>query len=499
MTGVGQTSNDLGSYFPLQRTAEVDPASERDTLSRPMSSAKAHYTLLIFSIALSAGCVPRKARNDFDSVKNEVAARTTFVVQWRSDNEQDAAADASIHAMLAKPMPADYAVQIALLNNRSLQATYEDLGIAQADLVQAGLLKNPIFSAGVRFPFTSPKKTYLDLSVEEDFIDLFFIPARKKLAATALDGAKAKVTAAVLQLAADTRSACLEYQTALQMRELRQTVLEAQSASLDATKRMFDAGNANELTMLHEQAQYDQARLSLAMAESDASDAREHLADLMGISEGETVWSVEGRLPELPDSDFDTSGLESVALDQRADLRAAQQEVLVQAQTLGFARDTRFLSSLNLGPEGERETDGQWRVGPSISLPVPIFDQGQATVARAVALFRQSQQRYLALAVSIRSQVRTARARMSNARQRVELYRLDVLPVQQKIVEQTQLQLNGMLVGVFQLLQAKREQIEAGSDYIKALHDYWIARTELERAIGGRLPVANLATQPNVK
>jgi cobalt-zinc-cadmium efflux system outer membrane protein len=462
-----------------------------------MSHARRNMLAVATVAGLMMGCAAQPNGGDFESVKSEVASRTGYEVQWRGMSAQDAAVDDLVHAMLRQPLSADQAVQIALLNNRMLQATYAELGVAQADLVQAGLLKNPVFSAAFRFPFTSPKKTYLDLSVEDDFIDVFFIPARKKLAATAFDQAKARVTFAVLQLAADTRTAWFGYQAAEQMRELRKTVLAAQSASYDVAKRLHEAGNTDELALLGEQSQYDQARLSLAMAETEAAEAREHLTDLMGLWGADTEWTAEGRLPEIPETEADPRGLETLAIRQRADLRAAQQDVMVQARMLGFTRDTRFLSSLNLGPEAERETDGQWRLGPSLSLPVPIFDQGQATVARANSLFRQSQQRYFALAVSIRSQVRAARTRMYNARDRVEFYRHDVLPVEQKLVQQTQLQYNGMYVGVFQLLQVRRDQIEVGRQYISALHDYWTARTELERAVGGRLPRAAPATQPS--
>jgi cobalt-zinc-cadmium efflux system outer membrane protein len=437
-------------------------------------------------IGMVGGCASAP-RNDFNSVQRETAARTGLIVQWRGVSQEDASVDASVHAMLSHPLLADQAVQLALLNNRMLQADFENLGIAQADLVQAGLLKNPVFSAGIRFPDRSPKRTYLDLSVEEDFIDVFLLPARKKLAETEFEQAKARVTAAVVQLAADTRSAYVDCQAAEQMRELREQVLEAQSASFDAAQRLHAAGNTNDLELLSETLECDQARLALSHSQTEVSDAREKLTDLMGLWGADIAWTAPERMPDLPESEVDPHGLESLAIRQRTDLAAARQEVLAQAQTLGFTNDMRFLSSLSVGPEGERETDGQWRIGPSISLPVPIFDQGQATVARAVAMFRQSRQRYQAMAVSIRSQVRAARTRMFDARDRVAFYRREILPLQQKMLAQTQLKYNGMLVGVFQLLQARKDQIEAGSDYISALHDYWIARTDLERAVGGRL------------
>ncbi len=452
---------------------------------------------IVVIAGLLGGCATVPKESEFTSIQKDISGRTGYVVQWRGTTAQDADVDASVHAMLAKPLNVDEAVQIALLNNRMLQASYEDLGVAQADLVQAGLLKNPVFSIGVRFPDRSPKRTYLDFSVEEDFIDVFLLPVRKRLATSAFDQTKARVTSAIILQASETRRAYYDYQAAEQDRELRQTVLEAQSASFDAARRLHDAGNTNELTLLGETSLYGQARVALAAAESEVADARERLNDLMGLWGNDTMWTAPGRLPELPAAEVDPHGLETLAIRQRADFVAARQDVLVQAQTLGFARDLRFLASLNVGPEAERETDGQWRIGPSLSFPVPIFDQGQATVARAAAVFRQSQQRYFAMAVSIRSQVRAARTRMFNARDQIEFYRREVLPVQQKLLQQTQLQYNGMFVGVFQLLQARRDQIQAGRDYIGTLHEYWIARAELEKAIGGRLPGAMASTQPS--
>ena len=108
-----------------------------------------------------------------------------------------------------------------LLNNRHLQATFEDLGIAQADFVQSGLLKNPVFDLGVRFPDRSPSKTYLDLSITSDFIELFLIPARRKLAGLALQQARLRVTERVLATVSQTRQDFYRYQAAAQLLELR--------------------------------------------------------------------------------------------------------------------------------------------------------------------------------------------------------------------------------------------------------------------------------------
>ncbi|MDB5334340.1 MAG: outer rane efflux protein, partial [Phycisphaerales bacterium] len=178
----------------------------------------------------------------------------------------------------------------------------------------------------------------------------------------------------------------------------------------------------------------------------------------------------------------------------RLDLQAARQDVLAQGRALGMASQFRFLPDATLGPDAERETDGQWRIGPTLTVPLPIFDQGQAGIARGQAMLRQSEARYAALAIDVRSQVRSARTRMLHARAKVELYRAEILPLAEQQLQQSELHYNAMFIGVFRLLQAKREQIDAGRQYIEALNDYWTARAQLERAVGGKLPPAVQST-----
>ena len=92
--------------------------------------------------------------------------------------------------------------------------------------------------------------------------------------------------------------------------------------------------------------------------------------------------------------------------------------------------------------------------------------------------------------MEIRSEVRAARDRLTAARQLVAYYRDVVLPRRKRIVEQTQREYNFMLVGVFQLLQAKQDEINAQREFLEAQRDYWIVRTELDHALGGGLATA---------
>jgi cobalt-zinc-cadmium efflux system outer membrane protein len=100
---------------------------------------------------------------------------------------------------------------------------------------------------------------------------------------------------------------------------------------------------------------------------------------------------------------------------------------------------------------------------------------------------RQASERYITRAVEIRSRVRAAHAGVTSTFDLARYYEKVILPLRQQIVEQTQLQYNAMQVSTFQLLQAKRDQIDAGAEYIASLRDYWVARTTLDQILHGRM------------
>jgi cobalt-zinc-cadmium efflux system outer membrane protein len=180
--------------------------------------------------------------------------------------------------------------------------------------------------------------------------------------------------------------------------------------------------------------------------------------------------------------------LEARAVAQRADLAADKQELMAQAHKLGLARYEAIFQQNEIGAHYEREpTGGDYSIGPSLVIPIPIFNLGQAASARAQARFRQAEQRYLALTVEIQSEVRAALDRMRLARERVEYYQSTALPLRRRIVEETQLQYTAMQIGVFDLLRAKQEEVNQGREYVESLRDYWTARAQLEKAVGGSL------------
>ena len=146
--------------------------------------------------------------------------------------------------------------------------------------------------------------------------------------------------------------------------------------------------------------------------------------------------------------------------------------------------------SAEVGASAEKESDEPWGVGPSVSVPIPIFDQGQARVARGTAELRRAQHEYYALAVRVRATARALVERVRGTGERARYFRDLVLPLQERIVTEAQLQYNAMQIGIFELLRDRKEQIEAGAEYIELLREYWIARADLLHLLSGRLPAA---------
>lgn len=442
--------------------------------------------LLLTMVLATTGCASVPAKGGFADVQRTVSERLGQRIEWNQGTAEDQAATKAMEALLDKPLTAESAVQITLLNNGRLQAVYEDLGVAQAALVQAGLLKNPRFGASYLPATVSGPGPIAGLDLAQDFLALFFVGLRKQIAESEFESAKARVTAAVLDTAGETQRVFLELQAADQLAEMQSSVVEATAASSDAATKLFEAGNITKLALANERALHAQAKLDLAAAQATGLAQRERLTSLMGLwGPAAGSWQIATRLPEVPDDDIHTKGLEVQAIAQSLDLAQVKARMEVAAGRAGMTQWSSMLSEIEIGVGADREDDKVWHVGPTVSLQVPIFDQGQAKNAAAASELRRAIREYSATAIEVRSSARAARDRAVAAQERARFYRQAMLPLRDEIVRESQLAYNGMLIGVFQLLAVKRDEINAGSQYIEALRDYWVARAELELILKG--------------
>ncbi len=442
---------------------------------------------LTLSLVFLIGCqnVSTDPGPAFSEVQRKVSRRNGQLIQWKTNSVEDAAVEARIQEMLEKKLTADRAVQIALLKNPRIQGIYERLGIAQAQLVQAGLLKNPVFDMSLRF-VEGPSNDYIiEMGVVEDFLDVLLIGLRKDLARAKLETAKSEVTGQVINLAGQTQMAFYSYQAALQTYRSNKEITKAAGLSLEAAQRLHKAGNITDLALATERSLYEQTKLELASSQTDVLQKSEKLSALMGLWGADVILDTIPELPDLPTQQIDMNDLESKAIANSLDLTAARQEMKVVAARMNIDTAELVFSEMAAGAEAEREGDGTWSVGPAFAIGIPIFDLGQARTAAGRARLRKLWNDYTALAIEIRSAVRSAKYRLVNARRQANYYKQVIVPLSEQIALETQLQFNAMQLGVFQLLQARQMQPRFKRSYIDALRDYWIARTELELLLDG--------------
>ena len=440
-----------------------------------------------------SGCTSMTLDAGFDDIKATLERRSAIQISWNNGTEVDQEASEKLHSLLKRKLTADDAVQIALLNNRDLQAVYSDLGVAQADLVQAGLLGNPIFDAAVMFPVSGGGQPDLELGAAINFLNIFYIPLRKRVAAARFEEVKSRLAGSVLDFAGRVRTAFYTYQSDQQMLELRQTIVQALGASLEIARRLSEAGNITDLDFARERAQLETAKLALRSAEVALRQSREELNMVMGLWGEQIQWQSDGRLPDIPEQPVPMRDVERLALEQSLDLANARQRIAATGEQLGLTRWTTLLPELSAGPQAERN-DGEWEIGPRLDFAIPLFDQGQARVGRGVAELRRARQAYYGAAVRIRATARALRDRVDGARDRALYYRDILLPLHERIVNEAQLQYNAMQLGPFQLLRAREQQIQTAVAYIESLRDYWLARADVEQILNGRLPDSRLGS-----
>ncbi len=443
---------------------------------------------LAFSASAALGCASTSPRAAVADASKLVQERNGQVVTWLANPEEDAKAERAVQEILAKDLSLDGAIQVALLRNRTLQAHYEELGVAQADLVQAGLLKNPTLSGTFRFPLDPGHETGIEASLVGSFLELLTMASRKKIARLALEGTEYRVASAVIEHVAETKEAYYALQAAQQTYAMRTIVRDAAQAAVELARRQNAAGTINDLELANEEALYAQVSLDLVRSSSDVVAAREELNRAMGTWGQTTDWRVESKLPPLPVADPELEGLESRAVSERFDLKAAHRDVEVISYGLSLAKNTRWFGGVDAGVSFEKKPEGVRLIGPTISLEIPIFDQRQATIARIEAELRQAQDREAALAIDARSRIRELHGKLGFARVVAEGYAKTLVPLRERIVILSQQQYDAMLLGVFQLLAAKQAEISAYRDFLDALKTYWTLRAELEMEVGGKLP-----------
>lgn len=427
------------------------------------------------AVLVLAGCASFSQDGGLNQVSDMTRARIGQPVS-------SAPAQSRVAEILSQPLTPDTAVELALLNNRSLQASLAELRIAEADLVQAGRMRNPGFSF-------SRLRTGNDLEIDRSIFfelgSLITMPLRQGLEQRRFERAQLAAAGNVVSLAAGVRRAWFNAIAARQSAQYLSQVVEAARAGAELGQRLARVGNWSKLDEARERAFYAESIAQLARSRQNAVAAREQLTRLLGVWGDNVNFKLPERLPDMPKAPREMLNAEAQAMEQRLDLQVARRETEATAQALGLTNAIRFVNVLDVGYINKSETDKPRGNGYEVSFELPIFDWGTARKARAEAVYMQSVHAAADAAIRARSQVRESYAAYRTSFDVARHYRDEVVPLRKRISEEVLLRYNGMLVGTFELLTDARDQVGAVSAAIEAQRDFWLAETNLQAAISG--------------
>jgi outer membrane protein TolC len=404
----------------------------------------------------------------------------------RSKDDADAAS-ARVRHILKSPLTADGAVQIALLNNRGLQAAYNELGIAEAVSLRQSLPPNPSISIS---RVTGSVETEVDRQIVGNILALVTLPVRSEIAANRFRQAQLIAAAETLRVAAETRRA---FYRAVGARELVGLLTQADSAaatSAQLAQRLGETGAMNKLDQAREQAFHADVTNQLARARQRAASERERLIRSLGLGGNDLDLGLPNKLPAPPRRARALRAVEQDALSRRVDLQIARIELETLAKSFGLTQATRFINVLDAGyadkitndkATGEHIRDR----GFTVTFEVPLFDFGETRVREAEQTYMQAVNRLAEKAVNVRSEAREAYSSYRSSYDIASRYRREVLPLRKTISDEMMLRYGAMQVDVFSLLNDARQRIAANTAAAEARRDFWIASVDLSVAIVG--------------
>jgi hypothetical protein len=439
--------------------------------------------IAVLAVAVLGGCASFSQDGGFAGIEQTASERLGKEVQWARSDSETSTAQERVTALLARPLSADDAVQIALLNNRGLQASFFELGISETDLVQAGRLANPGFSFG---RLTRGDEIEIERGIHFNLARLIAMPLKSEMESRRFERTQREVTLQMLNLASETRKAYFMAVAAGETVRYMQQVQQSAEAGAELARRMAKAGNWNKLNQAREQSFYADAALNLARAVKAQAGTRERLTRLLGVWGSQTAFTLPERLPDLPTSPRDLPEVERMAMNQRLDVQAARLDADQTAKNLGLTRTTRFINVLEVGVMRNSSNEAPTQRGYEITFELPLFDWGTARVRKAEAIYMQAFNRAAETAVNARSEAREAYLGYRSSYDMARHYREEIVPLKKRISEENVLRYNGMLISVFELLADARSQIAGVNSAIEALRDFWIAQADLDMALIGK-------------
>ncbi len=449
----------------------------------PHAAFKQRTLIAIISASFAiSGCATFSKDGGFNGVQENTQKYIKQDVVFPKTDDEKSKVNERVNQLLSTRLNVERAVQIALLNNKGLQADFYNLGISESDLVQAGRLPNPKFS----MLYTRNDGDYkIEQILTFNIFSLLTMPKMQAIERQRFVQTQKRTAFEVIKIANHTRVAYFNAVAATEQVRYSEQVKISAEASAELARRLLKAGNFNKLQQVREQSFYADAALDYASATNKQVSTYEALSRLLGVSVDQL--NLEERLPDLPKTITELQPFEKAAFEQRLDLQTIRLETDALAKQLGLTRTTRFINVLEIGParvlEGRR--GDPYKKGVELSFEIPIFDWGTARVARAESIYMQSVNRAAQVAVNAQSEIREAYNTYRTNYDITKHIRDEIVPLRKKILQENQLRYNGMLTSPFELFGDARAQVTSVKSYIDSLREFWVADSTLQMTLIG--------------
>ncbi len=487
---------------------------------------------------LMVGCISTQPAHDYEHAQSLIVQHTGISEVYIPGETEKA--DKRVAELLTGGLTVDEAVQIALLNNPGFQSQFAEIGASRADLAQSSLLTNPTMSLGLQYP-DGGGLADITLGFAAQIADLWQIPVRKQVAEADLERTINSVGQGAVALAASARTAYYRVLALEQGVAYTEENLQLVQRSVALSEAQFQAGEVSEFDVNLARMSVIDVEEQLITTRGQLETARVNLAEVLGLTAQADEIELKDTLPTTPVSWPAAETLLDQALDERFDMRVAwfaveRAEAALRLEyrrfmpdvQLGFAferNERRTLpgrkiladtarSSIAAGrltapaiqSRGERGLEKSQiidtKLGPTLALALPIFDQNQAQIAKAGIRVLQARKSYEAQAETVAADIQRATSAAGTAVEMLNFLQTQGLKQAQATVEGARRRYQAGEENILVLVEAQDSLVKRRLSYVNSLRDYAVALAALEEAVGGRvllepLPPPAPTTQPS--
>ena len=444
--------------------------------------------LAVVASAALAGCAADAIDDNARAAQAEIQAHGGPDFAWLTSDGARAVASARVDALLAAPLAEDDAVRIALAYSPRLQAALFERAAQSAALTRSARLPNPIFDFE-RLAGGSPASLDITRTLTWPLAELLLQPARARAADAGQQRTRLQLAADVLRTAAEARRAWVEAVAAQESAAQAERGAAAAEAGAELARRLEATGAFSTLQRAREEADAGDAAADATRARHEARVARAAFEAALGLDAGQSRrLQLPDHLPEVPASAAEASPSSdtlATLVDTRLDVRLARAEADAADAAAGWARSGDNLAGLAAGVATRGQTGQPDQHGGELSVPLPVFDGGDAARAGARARAEAARQSATATAAAAAAQLRAATDDRRDGATLARRYQDELVPLQQRILGADLRRYNGMLASPFDLLADAREQARVVQRAISARRDYWLADAAWEAARAG--------------